>query len=99
MLQVAVTFVCVLAMMSGVPVGTQMDWLVFRRTGWPFEVTRVAAVGGMKVAVTHGPLPVAGGGIVQPAIEYCAVATTMGWPPTVTLGETAVGCAVPACEH
>ena len=86
-------------MTSGVPVGVQMDWLVFRRTGWPFEVTRVAAVGAMNVAETQGPLPAFGGGIVQPAIEYCAVATTMGCPPTVTLGTTAVGCAVPPCEH
>jgi len=97
--QVAVTFVCVPAMTSGVPVGVQMDWLVFRRTGWPFDVTRVAAVGAMKVAVTQGPLPAFGGGIVQPAIEYCAVATTMGWPPTVTFATTEVGVAVPACEH
>lgn len=86
-------------MTSGVPVGTHIDWLVLRRTGWPFEVTRVAAVGGMKVAVAHGPLPAAGGGIPHPAIEYCAVATTMGWPLTVTFGLTATGCAVPRCEH
>jgi hypothetical protein len=69
------------------------------RTGWPFEVTRVAAVAGMNVAVTQGPLPALGGGIVQPATEYGAVATTIGWPPTVTFATTAVGVAVPACEQ
>jgi len=84
---------------SGVPVGVQIDWLVSSRTGWPFDVTRVAAVGAMNVAVTHGPLPAIGGGIVHPAIKYCAVATTMGWPPTVTFGTAAAGCAVPVCEH
>jgi hypothetical protein len=69
------------------------------RTGWPPEVTRVAAEAGMNVAVTQGPLPALGDGIVQPAIEYCAVATTIGCPPTVTFGTTAVGCAIPVCEH
>jgi hypothetical protein len=86
-------------MTSGVPVGTQVAWLVLRSTGWPPEVTRVAAEAGMNVAVTQGPLPLGGGGIVQPAIEYGAVATTIGCPPTVTFAMTAVGVAVPACEH
>jgi hypothetical protein len=83
-------------MRSGVPVGVHIDWLVLSSTGWPFEVTRVAAVAGMNCAVTHGPLPAFGGGIVQPATVYCAVATTIGCPLTVTVGTTAVGCAVPA---
>jgi hypothetical protein len=51
---------------------------VLRSTGCPPEVTRVAAEAGMNVAVTQGPLPALGGGIVQPAIEYGAVATTIG---------------------
>jgi hypothetical protein len=34
------------------PFGAQMAWLSISSIGWPFDVTRVAAV--IQVAVTHG---------------------------------------------
>jgi hypothetical protein len=52
-------------MISGVPVGTQTAWLSSNSSGWPFESTRVAEL--TNWAVTHGPLPLGGGGIAQPA--------------------------------
>src|SRR4029079_1694172 len=58
------TRTCVTTMVKGVPVGAQTDWLSCRRSGWPFDITRVAAV--THCAVTHGPLP-AGGANAQPA--------------------------------
>jgi hypothetical protein len=83
--------------MSGVPVGAQTAWLSNSRSGCPSAVTRVAAV--THCAVTHGPLPLGGGGIAQPATTYGAVAATTGWPPTVTRGTTTVGCACPPWLH
>jgi hypothetical protein len=49
---IAVTLVCVVAITNGVPFGAQMAWLSISSIGWPFDVTRVAAV--IQVAVTHG---------------------------------------------
>jgi hypothetical protein len=49
----------------GVPVGAQMAWLSNNSRGTPFENTRLAPV--IHWAVTHGPLPAVGGGMVQPA--------------------------------
>jgi hypothetical protein len=62
---VAVTRVCVITTISGVPVGVQMAWLSSNKSGCPLDVTRVAAV--IHCAVTQGPLAVGGGGNVQPA--------------------------------
>src|SRR5216684_128193 len=89
----AVTRVCVTAIVSGVPVGAQMAWLSSSNSGWPFEVTRVAAV--THWAVTHGPFPAVGGGMAHPATRYGAAIVTVGWPMAVTRGLGAVGCAWP----
>jgi hypothetical protein len=51
--------------MSGVPVGAQMEELDCTTSGWPFARTRVDPVS--HVAVTQGPLAAMGGGSVQPA--------------------------------
>jgi hypothetical protein len=52
-------------MISGVPVGAQIAWLSSNSSGWPFEVMRTAEL--TNCAVTHGPLPLGGGGMAQPA--------------------------------
>jgi hypothetical protein len=64
--QIALARVWVAAIMSGVPVGAQMAWLLCTRRGWPFEVTLVLPVS--HWAETQGPLPAVGGGNVQPAM-------------------------------
>src|SRR5262245_13439981 len=92
-----VTRVCVTAMISGVPVGAQIAWLSSNNNGWPFEMTRVAAV--TNCAVTHGPLAAGGGGSAQPATTYGVGSVTVGMPFTNTRGLGAVGCACPACEQ
>jgi hypothetical protein len=53
--QVPFTRICVDMIVSGLPVGTHVDWLFFRSTGWPPAFTRVAAL--VKVAVAHGGEP------------------------------------------
>src|SRR3954469_6766694 len=50
--QIAVTRVWVARISSGVPFGAQTAWLSSKINGWPFEVTRVAAV--THWAVTQG---------------------------------------------
>ena len=79
------------------PVGTQMAWLSINSKGTPLEKIRVAEV--IQVAVTHGPLPAMGGGIVQPATMYGLARVTVGCPPTDTRGLGTVGVACPPCEH
>jgi hypothetical protein len=73
-----------------VPVGTQIAWLSINKSGTPLLVIRVAAV--VYCAVTHGPLPLGGGGSVQAATLYMLVSATASWPLTSTrgLGETGV---------
>lgn len=63
----AVTRVCVVVIIRGVPLGTQSAWLLSTTSGCPFEVTRSDPVGGSHIAVTHGPLATIGGGSAQPA--------------------------------
>jgi hypothetical protein len=76
MVQVPVTRVWVATMMRGVPVGVQIAWLSSSSSGWPFDVTRVAAV--IHCAVTHGPFPAVGGGSAQPAMTYGPGIVTVG---------------------
>jgi hypothetical protein len=87
----AVTRVWVTAMMSGVPVGAQIAWLLCTSNGCPLDVTRVVPI--THCAVTQGPLAAGGGGSAQPATTYGAVIVTVGWPLTVTRGFGTVGCA------
>jgi hypothetical protein len=61
----AVTRVCVIATINGVPVGTHSAWLSSNSIGCPLDVTLVAAV--IHCAVTQGPLPLGGGGKAHPA--------------------------------
>jgi hypothetical protein len=93
----ALTRVCVTMGSKGVPVGWQTDWLSFSRTGIPMLRTRVEAV--MKVPVTHGPLPVGGGGAGQPVIRYWSATVTASCPFTRTRDADALGCAAPPCAH
>ena len=80
---------------SGVPVGTQVAWLSSSNNGWPFEVSRVAAV--VHCAVTQGGwVPDDSAGSVQPATIYDAATVTVGMPITFTRGFGTVGCAWPA---
>jgi len=65
-----------MATISRVPVGTHIAWLSSSSNGWPFDVTRVAAV--MNCALTQGPLAAGGGGKAQPAITYGLVIATVG---------------------
>ena len=51
----------------------------------------------MNVPVTHGGK--SDSGWIQPAIAYGAVCSTTGMPVTVTAGLSAVGVAIPRCEH
>src|ERR1700741_2832288 len=95
---VAVTWVCVEVIISGVPVGMQVAWLSSSSSGCPIDVTRVAAV--VHCAVAHGgevPLVIAGN--VHPATEYGAAMVTVAMPITVTREFGAVGVACPACMH
>lgn len=64
---IAVARICVTAMISGVPVGVQIAWLLCTTSGWPFDNTLTDPLGGIQVAFTHGPLATAGGGNAQPA--------------------------------
>jgi hypothetical protein len=73
---IAVTRVCVTAMINGVPVGAQIAWLSSRSNGCPFESTRVAEV--TNCAVTQGPFAAGGGGKAQPATTYGAAIVTVG---------------------
>ena len=73
-----------------------MAWLSINTSGWPLEVTRVAAT--THCAVTQGtgePLTLNG----QPAMVYGALITTVGCPLTSTRGLGAVGMAEPPCAH
>lgn len=93
----AETRVCVTAMINGVPVGAQVDVLLCTTNGCPFDRTRVVPLD--HSAVTHGPLPLGGGGSAQPATTYGGVINTVGMPFTSTRGLGAVGWACPPCEH
>src|SRR6185436_15886810 len=75
----------------GVPVGVQVAWDSWSRTGCPPAFTRMAA--DENVAVTHGPLPAVGGGIEHPEIVHGGAWVTTGCPPTFTRGWVTVGCA------
>jgi hypothetical protein len=61
---------------SGVPVGAQMDVLDCTTSGWAFDKTRVDPA--IQVAVTHGPLAAVGGGSVHPATAYGGTIVTVG---------------------
>ena len=74
--------------MSGVPFGVQTARLSVSTTGWPFDITRVAAT--THWAVTQGR-PLTG----HPAMRYGVVIVTMGCPLTSTRGFGAVGVAMP----
>jgi hypothetical protein len=84
-------------MSSGVPVGAQIAWLSKQSNGWPFEVTRVAAV--TNCAVTQGPFAAGGGGSAQPATTQGPAMVTVGWPLTATRGFGVIAWACPAWEH
>src|SRR5258706_7612237 len=88
---------CVPAIISGVPLGAQIAWLLCTSSGCPFESTRV--VPASHWAVTHGPLAAGGGGRAQPATTYGGASVTVGWPLTSTRGFGTVGWAWPPCEH
>ena len=60
--------------LSGVPVGTQVDWLSFSSTGEPIAFTRVAPE--VHCAVAQGGLDVPVS--AQPVTAYCVVNTTIG---------------------
>src|SRR6185312_7772690 len=94
---IAVTRAWLATISSGVPVGAQIAWLSNSSSGWPLEVTRVAAV--TNCALTHGPFAAGGGGSAQPATSHGAGIVTLGWPLTVTRGFGAVACAWPPCEQ
>jgi hypothetical protein len=81
-------------MTSGVPVGRQVAMLSISTSGWPFEVTRTAAV--VHCAVAQGGAPELIAGNVQPTIAYGTVARTVGMPLTSTRGFGVVGVAMPA---
>src|SRR2546427_13262908 len=91
-LQMPVTRVCVTAMISGVPVGAQIAWLSSNNSGWPFEVTGVAAV--MNCAVTLEPLAAGGVGRAQPTATGGAARVTVGAPFSLTRGIGSGGCAL-----
>jgi hypothetical protein len=59
-----------------VPVGVQIELPTFSTSGWPPAMTRVEPVS--HCPVTHGPLPLGGGGIAQPAIAYGLVIVATG---------------------
>ncbi len=81
----------------GVPVGAQIEVLLWTSRGWPFDVTLVVPLS--HCPVTHGPLAAGGGGRTQPAITYGEVISTLGAPPSVTRGFGTVGVACPVCEQ
>jgi len=85
----AETRVCVTAMINGVPVGAQVDVLLCTTKGCPLDRTRVVPLD--HSAVTHGPLPLGGGGSAQPATTYGGVINTVGMPFTNKRGLGAVG--------
>jgi hypothetical protein len=62
----ALTRVWVTTIISGVPVGAQMAWLLCTRRGCPFDVTLVVPLS--HCAVTQGPFAAVGGGSVHPEI-------------------------------
>jgi hypothetical protein len=72
----AETRVWVTVIISGVPVGTQLAWLVSTTRGCPFDVTLV--VPEVHCAVTHGPFPDGGGGKVHPATVYGGAVNAVG---------------------
>ena len=76
-------------MISGVPVGAQIAWLLNTTNGCPFEVTRVEPTS--HCAETHGPLAAGGGGNAQPATTYGPEIVTVGCPLTETRGLGTVG--------
>lgn len=82
---------------SGVAVGAHIAWLSNNNNGCPLEVTLVAAV--VNCAVTQGPLPALGGGMMQPVTVQGGGMVTVACPLTVTRGLGVVGCACPACMH
>jgi len=63
--QTPIALVCVATISKGAPVGAQSAWLSSNSSGWPLDLMRNAAV--VHCAVTQGPLPAVGGGIVHPA--------------------------------
>jgi hypothetical protein len=77
-----------------VPFDTQVEIPVAMTSGWPFDVTRVAAL--VQVPVTHA-LPLEAS--EQPVIAYCVGCTTVGWPDTSTRAFGALGSAGPRCEQ
>jgi hypothetical protein len=80
---------------SGVPLGRLLPAPVEMTRGWPFEVTRVVPV--THMAAMHGG---SGGGTSgQPATTHCAFSSTVGVPPTVTLGLGDVAIACPPWLH
>ncbi|HKB84345.1 MAG TPA: hypothetical protein VKD04_14225, partial [Burkholderiales bacterium] len=66
--------------------GTQRAWLLCTTSGWPFDNTRTDPLGGIHVALTHGPLATMGGGNAQPATTYGPATVTVGCPLTRTRG-------------
>src|SRR5262249_1276489 len=76
---------------SGVPVGTQTDWLSCSSTGAPSARTRVAPL--VHCAVAHGG--VSGSGSAQPLPVDCVVCTTSGRPATLTRATGGAGRARP----
>jgi hypothetical protein len=90
--QLPITRVWAATGISGVPFGAQTAWLSISTTGWPFDITRVAATTHVAVTQGTGPPETLNG---HPATTHGAVITTLGWPLTITLGFGAVGVAVP----
>jgi hypothetical protein len=63
------------------------------------ERTRSAALGGIHMALTHGPLPDGGGGMEQPVTTHGEGASTTFWPITFSRGLNEVCFAWPPWLH
>lgn len=79
-------------MISGVPFGAHVAWLLKSNTGTPLDLTRVAAVIQLAVTQGDGALETLNG---HPATVKGAAMVTMAWPSTNTFGLDEVGWACP----
>ena len=72
-------------MISGVPFGAHVAWLLKSNTGTPLDLTRVAAVIQLAVTQGDGALETLNG---HPATVKGAAMVTMAWHQPILLGWT-----------
>src|SRR5689334_4222943 len=76
-----------------------MAWEVWQTSPWPKLLTRTVCVGGIQLAVTHGPLATGGGGKAQPAISSGGALIGTGVPIILTRTLGAEKLALPPWAH